>query len=117
MFHTKERKKYIINPHFDRKAFDAFRDTHALTVFHCSWELTGDDLQSPQQLESQEHMAMNIHSTNQIYFNHATLRQTAGQTSVDMESLGGILPNLSARCEAYQKKKKHCRVQKDSLQE
>lgn len=76
MFQSHSEKKK--NPHFDRTVFDVLRCMHALTVFHCSWELTGNDLQTPQQLESKEHMGMNIHSTNQIHFNPATLRQTAG---------------------------------------
>ncbi len=62
----------------------------ALSAFHCSWELTGNDLQTSQQHESTEHMGMNIHSTNQINFNHGTLCQTVGQTSVDMDKVKSL---------------------------
>lgn len=80
-----KEKIIIIITHFDRAVFDVLRSMRALSVFHCSWELTGNDLQTSQQLESKEHMGMNIHSINQIHFNHATLCQTVWQTSADME--------------------------------
>lgn len=77
------------NPHFDRAVFDVLRSMRALSVFHCSWELTGNNPQTSQQLESKEHMGMNIDSINQIYFNHATLCQAVGQTSAYMERFLG----------------------------
>lgn len=114
MFQPHTREKKIIIPHFDRTVFDVLRCMHALTVFHCSWEMTGNDLQTPEQLESKEHKGMNIHSTNQIHFNHATLRQTVGETRVDMETVWGILQTCLQ--DATHIANQNSQEQKDSLQ-
>ncbi len=86
-FTLSQKKKTI--PHFDRAVFDCF-EKHALLYLY--FTAVGADRQWPTNLSTawkQRTYGYEYSQHNQIYFNHATLCQTVGQTSVDMERVLG----------------------------